>query len=315
MSKDWTTLWGQARHQDPREVESALRREGARPPSPRAEQGIPGAGRRGSGQRSGSSIAPGRTVLGAPRRQGGLGGRGALRAAAPGPRGGGWRASRRLPAAAAELFAASTSWEPRPGRSPGRLGSGRPGGAFLDQEGEPGSSEIATCRVAGAFAGAARGSPEPQPPPRLVRAPEWGSAGGWPTQLENERTFRCNAPGRPFQTVPPTRPPRSPTFITHLYQHILSSSRSALSYVFTCSLLASSRNVRAPTKSCGRCLSVPLIACLQAQGGVPSSFVREWRDPEREGACWTINEPDFSPSHSEEVLSSTFREKLDWFRG
>lgn len=90
-------------------MESALRREGARPPSLRAEPGIPGAGRRGGGQRSGSSIAPGRTVQGAPRRQGGLGGLWALGAAAPGPRGGGWRASRRLPAAAAELFAASTS--------------------------------------------------------------------------------------------------------------------------------------------------------------------------------------------------------------
>lgn len=85
-------------------VESALRRGGARPPSPRAEQGIPELlAVVEAEQRSGSSTAPGRTCAGAPRRQGGLGGHGRsarrllARVAAA-------ASSRRLPAAAAELL-------------------------------------------------------------------------------------------------------------------------------------------------------------------------------------------------------------------
>lgn len=134
MSKDWTTLWGQARHRDLEGWSQLSRRGGARPPHLVQNRGIPGAGRRGGGQRSGSSTAPGALCWGSAGKAASVGA--GARAAAPGPRGGGWRASRRLPAAAAELFAASTSWEPRPGRPQGDWEAGGQAGLRIRTRGQ-----------------------------------------------------------------------------------------------------------------------------------------------------------------------------------
>lgn len=204
MSKDWTTLWVRPGTETPRW--SQLCAEGACPPSP-CRTGIPGCWLSGGGQRSGSSTAPGRTVRGL------RAGKAASVGAGARLRGGSW------PVAAAGVLPGG------PGRSCRAICSlhilraedqaapqgdweagGQAGPSWIRTRGA-GSSEIATCRVRRGFCWGCPGESWASAS-RLFRASEWGLAGGGdqPSWKMNE-TSRCNAPGRPFQTVP-TPPPR-----------------------------------------------------------------------------------------------------------